>query len=298
MTLCRAFAVGVFALAAWAQNGKDLGAVSTGPTVRVVGIGDFGYEGGDSGRQAVARAIQKRNQQYPFQIGLTVGDNFYPSGVSSDSDPIWKKIWETDYGPIRVPFFASLGNHDYDGNEQAQIEYEKKSATWRMPGRYYTFQAGPVRFFALDTDEGTARRWYSLWERKWSAEQAEWLKKALTQYKDARWKVVYGHHPVYSDGEHGDTSRMIKQLLPILREQKVDVYLAGHDHDLQYHVRDGLHFAIVGGGGKDTRSITQRRAEFAAAKHGYLDLSASEKKMTLQLIAGDGKELFSKTIEK
>ena len=294
----RALALCLFAVSVWAQDGVDLGTVYAGPSVHAVGIGDFGYEGSDSGRRSVALGIQALHRQSPFQIGLTVGDNFYPSGVSGTSDPLWQKIWVTDYGPLGIPFFASLGNHDYRGNEQAQIDYAAKSPTWRMPGHYYTYQAGPVRFFALDTDEGTSRKWYSLWERSWSARQEEWLKEMLNKYKDARWKVVYGHHPIYSDGEHGDTGRMVKQLLPILRDHKVDVFLAGHDHDLQYHVRDGLQFAIIGGGGKDTRGITRRRAEFAEAMHGFLDLSASADKMVLRILSPEGKELFSKAIGK
>ena len=294
----RILAISLLALGAWAQDGTDLGTVYPGQSVHVVGIGDFGYEGSGSGQRAVARAIQAWHRKSPFQLGLTVGDNFYPRGVTSVSDPIWKKIWEADYGPLQIPFFASLGNHDYSGNEQAQIEYSARSSTWRMPGRYYTFQAGPVRFFALDTDEGTSRKWYSLWDRPWSTRQAEWLSKSLALHQDAPWRVVYGHHPVYSDGSHGDTGRMIKQLLPILRAQKVDVFLAGHDHDLQYHVRDGLHFAVVGGGGKDTRGINRRRAEFAQPLHGFLALSATAHRLVLRIVSPEGKELFTKVIEK
>lgn len=282
----------------FAADGVDLQTVFEGSTVRLVGFGDFGYRGVDSGRFLVATAIQKRHKEQPFNVGLTVGDNFYPRGVDSVTDPTWKEIWEKDYSPLKIPFFATLGNHDYDGNETAQVEYTQKSPTWKMPGRYYTFKAGPIQFFALDTDEGTAKSYFWRSSKPWSKSQVDWLDQQLKAHANARWKIVYGHHPIYSDGEHGDTSRMLRQLLPILKAHKIDVYLAGHDHDLQYHVKDGIHFAIIGGGGKDTRAITKRRAEFAVARHGFLDLTATDKTMLLRIMSAGGEELFSKTIEK
>jgi hypothetical protein len=289
----------LFSLVAIAAEGIDLGSVWAGEEVRVVGIGDFGYRGSKSGLGQVAQAIGERHRRQPFQLGLTVGDNFYPRGVRSTSDPIWREVWEKEYAPLGIPFFATLGNHDYAGNAQAQIDYERLSKSWRMPARYYTFAAGPVRFFALDTDEGTAKDW-RFWRRArpWSTQQETWLREQFTRHRDARWKVVYGHHPIFSDGKHGDTARLISQLLPLLREFQVDLYLAGHDHDLQVHERDGMCFTVIGGGGKNTRSVRRRRAEFVAGRHGFLDLSASHRQLVIRMVAATGEELFSKTIEK
>jgi acid phosphatase len=165
-----------------------------------------------------------------------------------------------------------------------------------MPGRYYTFAAGPVRFFALDTDEGTASGWIR--RRNWSDTQAFWLDGQLKKYKDARWKIVYGHHPIYSDGDHGDTPRLQEKLLPILQAHKVDAYLCGHDHDLEYFIEQGIHFVVVGGGGKDLRKVSKKRALFAVSSHGFLDLTADRDKLTLRLIADSGQELFSREVKK
>ena len=38
----------------------------------------------------------------------------------------------------------------------------------------------------------------------------------MLQASDARWKVVVGHHPVFSTGEHGSTSELMKHILPVL----------------------------------------------------------------------------------
>lgn len=270
-----------------ADQDRDLGSVADpGHTaLRVVAIGDFGYRGEGSGQEAVAASIRRLHGELPFHLGLTLGDNFYPDGVTSVKDPHWSGIWEPGYGPMRIPFFASLGNHDYHGKVQAQIDYSGLSSTWRMPHRYYTFSAGPAQFFALDTDEGTAGR--LLFAKPWSDAQARWLDAALTR-SQAPWKIVYGHHPIYSDGHHGDEKRLQKKLLPILNKHGVAAYLCGHEHDLQHHVQGGIDFFVAGGGGRQTRAVEKRRAVFAAGRHGFLEIQATQRTLVFRLRAANG----------
>jgi acid phosphatase len=296
MSFFRFLPVALASLFLVAQDSRDLGSVWKGQELRSVIIGDFGYRGRDSGQKDVAASIAALHKQRPFHIGITLGDNFYNRGVRGVDDPAWRGIWENDYGALGIPFYAALGNHDYYGNEQAQVDYTRKSKTWRMPYRYYTYLAGPVRLFALDTDEGTTGFWN--FGKRWSAAQANWLDSSLKRLNDAPWRIVYGHHPVYSDGEHGDTARMVKQLLPILKAHRVDVYLAGHDHDLQYLEQDGIHFVIAGGGGKNVRGVASRRARFAKATNGFLELTATPGKLTLRLRDRNGADLYSRTLEK
>ena len=278
----------------FAQSSRDLGAVrNPALPVHVVAFGDWGFRGDDSGQKAVAAAVRKVHAASPFDLGLTLGDNFYPDGVKSVDDIQWRDIWEADYSPLKIPFFASLGNHDYRGNEQAQIDYSAQSKTWKMPFRYYSFVAGPIEFFALDTDENTAGR--LIFTKAWSDAQAGWLEAALSRSK-ATWKIVYGHHPIYSDGHHGDEARLKAKLLPILQKHKVDLYLCGHEHDLQFIKRDGIQFVIAGGGGKDTREVKAKRATFAAGRHGFLDLSAKGTKLEWKLRASDGAILHQQAL--
>ena len=49
----------------------------------------------------------------------------------------------------------------------------------------------------------------------------------------APWKIVVGHHPVRSNGRHGDTPELLSVLPDMLTERKVDFYINGHEHDLQ-----------------------------------------------------------------
>lgn len=297
MTATMRALVFLLSCAAICQETRDLGVVAPGSRSRVAVIGDFGYSGNRSGADAVARAVLSAHQRIRFDFGLTVGDNFYPKGVESVNDPLWKSEFHDRYDSLGLRFFATLGNHDYMSDPQAQVDHTTSpgNKSWQMPFRYYTFAAGPVRFYALDTDEGTIGLFRS---KPWSSEQREWLSAQLSKHKDARWKIVYGHHPVYSDGHHGNTDRMIKDLLPILKQHRVDVYLAGHDHDLQHFDREGIQFFIVGGGGQETRKVKKKNAVFVRSAHGFMVIEAGERELTLSLVGTDGLAMHSKTLKK
>ena len=264
--------------------------------IHLVAFGDWGYRGAGSGQREVAATIGRLHAAQPLHLGLTLGDNFYPVGVKSVDDPQWAELWETGYDRLGIPFFASLGNHDYDGNEQAEIDYTNRSKTWKMPHSYYTFRAGPVQFFALDTDEGTAGR--LIFKKAWTDAQAKWLDEELERARAVPWKIVYGHHPPYSDGHHGGEARLQAKLAPILKKHKVDLYLCGHEHDLQHLERDGTQFVIAGGGGKDAREVTRRQAIFAAGQNGFFELTASTGRLQWALRAADGKVLHQQILKR
>ena len=255
---------------------QDLGRVFPNVPVHFVAFGDFGS--GDQNQIAVAKAMAARHAQEPFDFGLTLGDNFYRCGVRSVQDSKWKSRWEDLYTPLGIPFYATLGNHDYGhpwiicpfyrGSPDAEVERTKFSQSWKMPARYYTFLAGPARFFAIDT-EG------------WSETQSAWLKKTLFETRNelgVQWRIVYGHHPMYTSGTHLNQRRigaLRRELAGLFQETDVDLYIAGHDHDMEHLRTGGVEYLIAGGGGAKSRSIRRAEAEslFRASEYGFLDLT-------------------------
>ena len=202
--------------------------------IRALAFGDFG-EGNEPQRRTAA-AMVAYHGGHPFDFGITLGDNFYPSGISSVADPRWKSQFEDLYGPMGIRFYATLGNHDYYdvASPATEVAYSKSSPDWRLESPYYTFVAGPVQFFAIDT--------VCL-----SQVQLDWLTRELAASR-AHWKLVYGHYPIFSATE--EDPEMIEKLLPVLKRGGVDVYLSGHHHNLQVLQSDGrLHFWVSGGGG-------------------------------------------------
>ena len=75
-----------------------------------------------------------------FGAGITLGDNFLPAGLDSPTNRRWKSQWEDLYGPMEVPFFASLGNHDYFSfaSPLAAMRYGQLSASWNLPAPNYS----------------------------------------------------------------------------------------------------------------------------------------------------------------
>jgi hypothetical protein len=253
--------------------------------IKVVAFGDFGT--GTSEQQQVASAIMTYHQQSPFDIGITVGDNFYPIGIESLKDPRWQTWWEDMYGPLKIVFYPVLGNHDwYDfDSPAAQILYSDHSSSWKMPAPYYTFVAGPVQFFALDTQEI-------------SQIQLKWFEEELGK-SQATWKVVYAHHPIFSDGYHGDNEVLKEQLMPLMRN-RVDLYLTGHEHDMQ-HLRpvDGVNFVISGGGGRTLRPPRPTsRALFAREAFGFTILEANATQLDIRMVGADAQVMHQFTLRK
>jgi tartrate-resistant acid phosphatase type 5 len=127
------------------------------PAVHFLVIGDWGRDGAGHQR-AVAHEMGKTSDQLAARCVISVGDNFYENGVQSTSDPQWLSSFEAVYSArsLQIPWYVALGNHDYRGLPQAQIDYSKISARWRMPGRYYKvaggeFGAPQLDLFIIDT---------------------------------------------------------------------------------------------------------------------------------------------------
>jgi tartrate-resistant acid phosphatase type 5 len=254
--------------------------VAAGPdrAVRVLAFGDFGD--GSAAQRQVAAAMLSYHATHRFDFALTLGDNFYSTGMASPSDERWKTWWSDLYDPLRIPFYATLGNHDWGqpNSPAAEISFTARSPSWRMPAAYYTFTAGSAQFFALDTDVI-------------SDKQLLWLQESLDASR-ARWKIVYGHHPIYSEGQHEDNNAKINQLLPVVRN-RAHVYLAGHDHDMQHLKPEGsLHFFVAGSGGKLRPIQPGPRSLFAKSANGFAVMDVGPDTLSMTFVGVGGETLY------
>ena len=82
-------------------------------------------------------------------------------------------------------------------------------------------------------------------------EQLKWFEQELAKARSTPFLAVVAHHPLYSNGMHGDNPTLIAQWDSLLRHHYVDLYLSGHDHDLQHIQLQGhpTFFVISGEGG-------------------------------------------------
>jgi acid phosphatase len=224
-----------------------LPSLPSGPSLQVLAFGDWGT-GGD-GQRALAETMAATHADSPPDFVLTLGDNFYPDGVTGPDDPMWESHFESVYaGPFweDMRFQAILGNHDHHGDPDAQVQYSSVSDRWDMPDSYYVVVreipgGGSALFMALDT-EPIAKR------TSGSREQREWADSVLRR-TSADWILMAGHHPVATNGWHKPEGTVRSALWPLMGA-RVDVYLSGHNHSTELiETEVGTLQGVCGGGG-------------------------------------------------
>jgi tartrate-resistant acid phosphatase type 5 len=280
-------------------------------------IGDWGYEDANAQSQvAAAMSGYTKTHALRCQALTLLGDNWYgplPGGAQSTR---WQTQFEEMY-PASVfdcPTYAILGNHDYQNmpvsKVDAELEYARtarpggKPTRFTMPSRWYRFEFPAndplITFIALDSNmpkEKTNDVDFTLGEQD-ATEQLRWLEGELKKPRTTPFLIVMGHHPVYSDGPHGDHPVLIRDWDPIFRKYNVSAYLAGHDHDLQ-HLEFAGHptsFFLSGGGGADLYKLkidSSKRGPYAQKVYGFSHLSATEKQLTFRHLDPSGRLLHA-----
>jgi hypothetical protein len=237
-------------------------------SVKFLVIGDTGT--GDRYQYDVAAKIVDVHTRFPFEFVIMMGDNMY--GGEKPIDFVNK--FEKPYKPLLdggVKFYASLGNHD----DPSQRFYQK----FNMDGkRYYTFRRKDVEFFVLDSTY-------------MAPAQVNWLRDELKR-SDAKWKIPYFHHPIYSSGErHGSELDLQKVVEPLFVENGVDVVFAGHEHFYErLKPQKGIVYITQGGSAKLRRGNLRDNSQMTAK--GF----DTDRSFTLVEIVGD--HLFFETISR
>ena len=229
-----------------------------------------------SGQGAVANAMRRWCEAPPAcDFAVMLGDNIYPDGATAGTDgrddaTRFRKIFFEPYAPLAANgpdfrIYAALGNHDWKTSRagaMAQVKYLAETPPFYMDGiRYRIAPTGDTReveVFVLDThvmlsdhsilddaltDDGreldsneidTPEPW-ALPQNADEWGQAAWLEQALAE-SPARWKIVIGHHPIWSSaGSKFHQARMMRRLILPALCRHADLYLAGHEHTLELY---------------------------------------------------------------
>jgi tartrate-resistant acid phosphatase type 5 len=253
--------------------------------LRFVVVGDIG-----GGSAIVAKGIAAVHASTPLDAIVITGDNVYPCGVKSASDPKWSVV--RPLSALGIPLYPVLGNHDYCGNPDAQIGAPLPN--WNLPAREYTLRSKLADFAFIDTtpiSRGTRGP------------------NALS-FGDAPWRIVVGHHTVVSSGYHGylprDEHARMRQLIAPMRKAKVDLYLCGHDHHLELLRTKPL--MLVSGAGSEPIIPVMRHGstlfpDQTSAYRGFAVVELTPKQMAIRFYDADGKArsrvfTFSRTSRK
>lgn len=216
------------------------------PGLRFAVVGDYGLAG--QPEMDVANLVKS----WDPDLIITTGDNNYPLGDQSTIDQnigqyyhdfIYPYAGGYGAGASQNRFFPALGNHDwYTTGAAPYLNY------FALPGneRYYDFAFGPVRFFAIDSDDNEPDGNSS------SSRQATWLQSRLAG-SCAAWNIVYLHHAPFSSGTgHGSTAQMQWPYA----EWGASAVLAGHDHTYERLLENGIPYFVDGLGGASIYTFT------------------------------------------
>lgn len=254
-------------------------------------IGDYGQIGKS------ARAVAELVRGWKPQLVITTGDNNYPSGAATTIDGnvgryyhrfIFPYTGRFGIGAARNRFFPTLGNHDWHtAGAKPYLDY------FTLPGneRYYDFEAGPVHFFALDSDAHEPDGVGS------SSGQAEWLRRRL-EHSSSCWNLVYFHHAPYSSGE----KRPGEWMRWPYAAWGVDVVVAGHEHTYERLVADGVNYFVVGLGGAGIDVFRDRPLEVTRERyngdHGAMLVVADRARVTFTFADTTGAVVDTQALSK
>ena len=303
-----AFAAGA---AAQAGSGPDAAAA------HMLMFGDWGTDKYPDQQVAVSRSMQGWCDKHSVKPGalFLLGDNWYgelKGGFDSDR---WRTQFEDMYPASRFPgpAYAVLGNHDYErtthhSKVDLQLTYGSTHKTrWTMPSKWYTFkypeQNPLVTFICLDTNLPGTKPFnldpFSFLmthdERK---AQLTWFQAEIAKPRTTPFVAVIAHHPLYTNGIHRDNPILIADFDKLLRDNKVDFWITGHDHDLQ-HIEFAGHptsFVISGGGGAELVDWTippERRGPWGGRVLGFSDIEMTPEAITIRHIGRDAVELHA-----
>jgi hypothetical protein len=291
--------------------------------VRWLAFGDQGT--GDDAQARVAAGMLAVCQAAGCDFVVGLGDNIYEAGATSPYDPQFLLKFEQPYAAFAMPFYMTLGNHDNGGVQDIhaagdlEVGYaartDRAMDRWVMPNRWYEHTHGPVRFLALDTNvvfddrqpaPGTAG---ALTADVDGVRQLAWVKERLAEPGGATWTFLHDHHPLVSNGVHGDSSIESPQLGAWLQEAvcesgRVDALVSGHDHDLQYlpaHEGCGAVEFVVSGAAAQVRDISGQPNPALYACGGTLGFTWFEAKaevLTVRFHDADGTLMAERVLDR
>jgi tartrate-resistant acid phosphatase type 5 len=267
-------------------------------------IGDWGRDGMCCQRDVAMEMATSAKYMSPAFV-VNVGDSFYPAGIKTWTDAqintSWRDVYIAPHEKMqRVPWKSVAGNHDYLGSIPAQIALSKADPLWHYPSRYYfeEMNQGTILLAFLDTTPmfyaGNDLRNFETssgvsLEAAIRDQQLRDLKKSLSSSR-AKFKLVFGHHPLISTSAHAimdgeNYLQMQSLLLSTFIEHNVTAYFSGHEHTMEHTVQNGIHCFVIGAGSKVTPvQFVGPGTVFALSRQGHLVAAVKDNWLQVRII--------------
>lgn len=269
--------------------------ITTASLPGFLSVGDWGSASLGGYHQRNAEATATAMKSYIAGVNMSVdsadavafvvstGDNFYYCGIQNTSDAQINDDYTSLFGGMGIPWYQSLGNHDYGFSPEAQLALNETIPGWIMDARYYhrrvVISSGSgsgsgsdgiiANMIVLDTNpcvkdyRGTDRR---LWDPCGTEypdcspikepcrfheniisqdcdTQLVWAKKTLEGISKREWVFVVGHHKA-------EEINVADFQTTFLDDPRVHLYLNGHNHNLEhYEINGQAKYMTTGAGG-------------------------------------------------
>lgn len=236
-----------------------------------------------------------------------VGDIHHFYGIKSVQDPLWQTNFEWIYKhpELMILWYPVMGNHEYRGTTQAVLDYSKISRRWEMPDRYYSLKKQvsktvDVLILFIDTTPLIDKYRFDTEVHSDAGKQSidkqlKWIDSTLS-VSNAKWKIVLGHHPIYSGTTKSDDERdnLQKRLKPILDKNNVDITVAGHIHNFQ-HIRvpgSNIDYFVNSSASASRDVVDLEGVVFKSPESGFSLCSVNENELIYTMLNKEGKIIY------
>jgi 3',5'-cyclic AMP phosphodiesterase CpdA len=226
--------------------------------------------------QKIVDAIDKLEPDFVLHTGDLVID-----GYDSAQWPIFFNI---ERNLLRkTAFYPVLGNHERNNRRFHEF--------FDITTPYYSYNWGSAHFVVLNSDLGNVALSATAKDNFW-AEQQRWLEDDLAKASKSEFRFVTLHHPPFTAVKSRQAeNKPVLALVPIFEKYKVNAVFAGHDHNYQRHVNNGITYIITGGGGAPLypvdAPINEITKKVESVEH-YVKMKVVPGKATLTAVALDG----------
>lgn len=259
-------------------------------------------------QKPIAEQMGKLAENIDIEFIAALGDIHHFDGVASVSDPLWMTNYELIYThpELMIDWKSICGNHEYRGNTQAVLDYTNISRRWSAPSKYYSEivelennQKAVLLFIDTTPLISKYRKESDSYPdaiKQDNKRQLAWMDSTLQANKDAKWKIVMGHHPVYAQTKKSEGERidLQKQLVPVMERNGVNAYLCGHIHNFQ-HIKpknSKINYFVNSSGSLARKVQPTTDTQFCSSEAGFMLMSLNDKKITYYMINPEGEVIY------
>jgi len=214
-------------------------------------------------------------------------------GVQSIDDPELQESFLTPFKPFletEIPFYLTVGNHDYKGDPAVYLEVAKDYPSIYHPRNFYTKQFGKLCFFALDTT--IFDKLYYFYKR---GGQIRWLEEEVERLKDqCEFSIAVAHHPLFSSGDRDRANPQLAIFLENYVFGTFDIYITGHNHVLadEGDHKKTLQLISATGALPGGSPLETDKGKFNIETPGYLKMTIDDNTARYEFVSAEDNEIL------